>query len=328
MNEPGVWILAELEGSLPARITFELLGAGRALADALGQPLGALLMGAGVTPLASQLITLGADRVVVADHPSLQPASSLPSVDLVSATLSQLTATHLLAGHTPFGVELAGRIAYRLETGLVTACTSLVTEGEQVVGVRPLPDGGTARVIATSRPGIFTLRPGHHAWPTAAPDRQGEVMALEIPADREASRIRVLESVPEPARPLPMAEVVVAGGLGMGGPEHWPLLERLASLLGGTVGASRSAVEAGWRPDREQIGLGGHLLAPRLYVACGIHGSPEHLAALRGAPTVIAIHPDPAAPMMRRADIAVHGDPRDVLPAWIDALTQASKSDR
>lgn len=319
----GVWILAEQESGLPARITFELLAAGRRLADALGQPLGALVAGAGVSPFASQLIALGADRVMVADHPSLTPESYEPYLELLASAQSALAPAWILAGHTRLGIELAGRLAVRLEAGLVTACTGFEVEGDTVVGWRPLPDGGMARVRPVGLPGIFTLRPSHHEWPAELPDRTGELVALEILAETLASRVKLLHSAPESRVPLGVADLVVAGGLGMGGPEHWHLLERLASMLGGALGASRGAVDARWRPDSELIGLSGHAICPRLYVAFGIKGSAEHMAGLRGAPWVIAINPDPAAPIMRRADLAIVADAHALLPVLIDTLGQA-----
>ncbi|HEY9856314.1 MAG TPA: hypothetical protein V6D05_11285 [Stenomitos sp.] len=191
----SVWILAELEGSLPTGLTFELLTAGRMLADGLGQPLGAVVIGSGVTPFAGQLVSLGADRVVVADHPSLHPDLSEPYVDLATQAMAPFGPTHLLAGHTPLGVEVAGRLAVRAQAGLVTACTGLGLAGGAVVAERP-SDGGLARIGVTSPLAIFTLQPGHHAWPSANAERSGEVMALELPAEGLISRIQLLESMP------------------------------------------------------------------------------------------------------------------------------------
>lgn len=326
MSAPGLWIVAELAGGLPSRSTFELLAAGRSLADALGQPLGAFLLGTGVAPLANQLVRLGADRVLVADAPGLTPEAPEAWVEALAAALSALGPAWILAGETRLGTELAARLAVRLEAGLVTGCTGFETEGSGIVALRPLPDGGVARVITTGSIGLMTLRPGSYGWPSEAPERQGEVGALELPAEPQAARIRLLEMTPAPTLRLDDAQVVVAGGLGMEG--HWPLLERLASLLGAAVGASRGAVQSGRRPAAEQIGLTGQVIAPRLYVACGIHGSAEHMAGLRGAPRLIAINPDPGAPIMRHADLAVCARAEEVLPRWIDALLQAANTDR
>lgn len=322
----GVWILAEQDGGLPARITFELLAAGRRLADDLGQPLGALVVGAGVSSFAGKLAALGADRIVVAEHPALAPESYEPYVELLTSALSALMPGWILAGHTRLGTELAGRLAVRLEAGLITACSGFEVSDGRVVGRRPLPDGGAVRAVPLSAPGLFTLLPGRHAWPVERPDRPGEVLSIEVMADVLVSRLERLEVTPDPRVPLRLADVVVAGGLGMGGPEHWHLLERLASLLGGSLAASRGAVDAGWRPPAELVGLSGQVVTPRLYIAAGIRGSAEHMAGLRGAPWVIAINPDPKAPLMRRADLAVVADARELLPVLLESLGQAPRT--
>lgn len=199
----GVWILAELDGGLPARITFELLTAGRRLADALGQPLGVVMAGPGASALTSQLVRLGADRVAAADLPAVTPETIR---EVLVGAWPQLEPTCLLAGHTPFGTEVAARLAVRLEAGLVTDCVGLEAVGDTVVGLRSLPDGGMARVIAKGPLGLMTLRPGLTPWPTEAPERSGAVVPLEVPADIPAPCLRILESTPVPAVRLTDAE--------------------------------------------------------------------------------------------------------------------------
>ncbi len=187
----SVWILAELDGRLPARITFELLTAGRIIADALGLPLGALVLGPGAATFAPQLVRLGADRVAVADHPALSLEASL---ELVTAALPALGATWLLAGHTRPGTELAARLAVRLEAGLLTACTALDCTDGAVTGTRSLPDGGTARVAVTTPVGVLTIQPGTFAWPAEEPERPGDVVRLEVPTEVSAARVRLLSA--------------------------------------------------------------------------------------------------------------------------------------
>lgn len=185
----SVWILAELEEGLPTGLTFELLSAGRALADSLGLSLGALMLGPGAAAFGPQLVRLGADRVAVAEPPSWPPEACL---EIVAAALLSLDAAWVLAGHTRYGSELAARLAVRMEAGLMTACTALEVTDSAVTGVRSLPNGGTARVIVTTPCGLATLVPGGHPWPTEAPERTGEVLTLDLPPEAPA-RIRLLE---------------------------------------------------------------------------------------------------------------------------------------
>ncbi|HLI26743.1 MAG TPA: electron transfer flavoprotein subunit alpha/FixB family protein [Chloroflexota bacterium] len=314
----GVLVLAEQNEGRLAAISAELLGAGRALADTLGEPLGAALIGE--RALGEQLVAAGADRVYLLDAPTLQPflvETALAAVEqLVRATQPRA----VLFGHTANGRELAPRLAVRLGVGLAPDVSSLRWDAElgAVVASKPIAGGlAIAEQVPQGTPQLVTVRPKTQAPPESRPGHLGRIEPFAVDLSGVQPRARVLERVREraTAQRLEDAEVVVAGGRGLGGPEHFRYLEDLAEVLGGVVGASRVAVDAGWiAPDR-QVGLTGKITSPKLYIAVGISGAMQHMAGCANARTIVAINTDPDAPIFQKAHYGIVGDFKKVLPA-------------
>lgn len=317
----GVWVFVEVAGQQAHPVSWELLGAGRRLADALGVTLAAVVLGHDVGELAPQAITFGADRVYVVDHPELSGYRTAPfargCVDLVLKHHPEI----MLIGATSLGRDLAGAVATQLGTGLTADCTGLEIEAgtRLLLQTRPAFGGNIMATIRTKshRPQMATVRP--RVMEAAAPDpaRPGEIIAESLnltAADRRVSIVG-FESADTLEKPdLSFAEVIVSGGRGLGGAAGFEMLGELAQALGGVVGASRGAVDAGWISHDHQVGQTGQTVRPRLYVACGISGAVQHRVGMQAADLVVAINSDPNASIFQFATYGVVGDIHKIVP--------------
>lgn len=306
--------------------SLELLSAGRVLSEQSGRPLVALLIGNGITAFAGGMFSCGADQVLVADHPGLGTSQLDPLLETI-AHLCQASPPHvMLMGHTMPGQELAGRLAVRLNAALVSDCVALRVEAERIEAVHPI-FGGTLLATASpkSYPLIATIRPRAFPCPQEERNRSGHVISCAVDEKWLGSRTTIQDLIQKivPLSSLPDADVVVAGGMGMGAPGTFQLLEALAAALKGVVGCTRAVVEAGWRPYSEQIGLTGQTISPRLYLACGIHGATQHLDGIRSSRTLVAVNSDANAPLMKMADLALVGDARELIPILLEDLRTA-----
>jgi len=326
----GVWVFAEQRLGVLAPVTFELLGEARRLAAALGVKVAAVLLGDRVEPLSQALLTAGADKVYVAEHPLLQDFLE----ETYAAALTELARTYqpeiILAGATYLGRAFIPRVAAALKTGLTADCTAFAIDPDQrlLLQTRPAFGGNIMATIITPRtyPQMATARPGvfKPAAPEAAP--AGEVIRVELPALHKPPRSRFVGTVAEIKEriPLNVAEVIVAGGRGLKEAKNFKLLEELADLLGGAVGATRGAVDAGWIPYAHQIGQTGKTVSPKLYFAVGLSGATQHLVGMQSSDVIVAINKDPQAPIFQVADVGLVGDLFEIIPA----LIQEIKKDR
>lgn len=316
----AVLIVGETQDGRLATISAELLGAGRRLADELGGELAALLVGSGVAALAADAAALGADRVLVADHPALADYVGDLWTPVVAEAIKRADPAVVLLGQTFIGRELGPRVAFRLGAGLTTDCTALRIEAGRVVATKPVYGGSAvAEYAATTRPAVATLRP--RAFPAAepVPGRTAPVEPLAVAPDPAAARTKLVETVRAAAAEGPTlkdAKIVVAGGRGLGGPENWHYVEELARALGAAVGATRAVTDAGWVPPSYQVGLTGATISPDLYITVGISGAVQHLAGISGARNVVAINKDPEANIFKHARYGVVGNWKEVLPAF------------
>ncbi len=324
MREPQIWVFIEQRRNVVHDVGLELLGKARELADASGGMVTALLLGGGVLPLADTLISFGADIVLVADHPALEPYRLLPYTQVLAEACRVRKPDIMLFGATSLGVELAPRLAARLKTGLSAHCIDLQLDADgHLLQMVPGWGGGVVATIKTPehRPQMATVMPGVMKKPRPAP-RSGQVIPLTPGEDLDLSGPRVLEVHRDEPKELPLetAEVVVAGGFGIGGQEGWQLLEELARLLGGAVGATRPPVDEGWATEEQMIGQSGKTVRPRLYIGVGISGMSHHVVGMDESEFVVAINTDPKAAIFEFADLAIVGDYREIIPLLLDEL--------
>jgi electron transfer flavoprotein alpha subunit len=318
----GVWVVAEhLHGQL-RRGTHELLGEGRRLADTLGVELSAVLLGDDVQPLANDLIAHGADRVYLAQDPVLAHCRTGPYTDVLVGMVNQHKPEIVLISATPQGRDLAPRVAARLSAGLTADCTGLEIDEKDrlLVQTRPAFGGNLMATIVCreARPQMATVRPGVMKALDPDPSRTGEIVEVPVHLDERSVLAKIVEIVQQETDGqvnLQDAEIIVSGGRGLGKPENFALIRELAAALGGAVGASRAAVDAGWIPAYHQVGQTGRTVQPKLYIACGISGAVQHLAGMASSDVIIAINKDPAAPIFNIATYGIVGDLFEVVPA-------------
>ncbi|MFC1962428.1 electron transfer flavoprotein subunit alpha/FixB family protein [Chloroflexota bacterium] len=325
--EKGVLIYAEMQEGKLVPVTGELLGAGKKLADALGEELSAILIGSDVSSSASEVIALGAQKVYVVDDPLLKDYLTDSHVMAMEQALRQIQPQILLMGQTEIGRDLAPRLAFRLKTGVSTDCTELSIDAETKFLLQSRPVyGGNARAVFSSptKPQIATVRAKAMEPLAKDPSRQGETVALKVELETAKIRARVLKRVKEEVAGVKLEEasVVVGGGRGINGSEGFQQLEALAGLFKGAVGASRPPIDNNWLPSSQQIGLTGKIIAPELYISVAISGSSQHMAGCSGAKTIVAINKDPEANIFKEARFGVVGDWKQVLPAFTEKVKE------
>ena len=344
-DSKNIWVFIEQEsggsaaGGQIADVSLELLAKGNELAQTLGSQVWGLLFGHQVKNLAEKVIQYGADRVLVADHPELELYRTLPYTRVAVDLIQQYQPNIFLMGATPVGRDLAPRVASAVQVGLTADCTDLQIGDYEyrkekkiykdlLLQIRPAFGGNIIATIVNpkTQPQMATVREG--VMQANQPDtiRQGEIEIVEPTFESGDFALKVLsKEVREPSVRLKDAPVVVAGGGGVSDPEDFQLIEELAHVLGGEVGASRAAVDAGFVSSEHQIGQTGATVRPRLYIAAGISGAIQHRTGMDESNKIIAINTDPDAPIFQVAHYKIVGDLADVLPLLIQALREKAR---
>ncbi|MDD7795783.1 electron transfer flavoprotein subunit alpha/FixB family protein [Clostridium sp. 'White wine YQ'] len=326
----GVWVFAEQREGELQKVSLELLGEGRKIADKLGVELTALLIGSNVSGLAEELGTHGADRVLVAEDALLEHYTTDGYTKVICDLANERKPEILFIGATFIGRDLGPRVAARLTTGLTADCTSLDidAEGKFLLATRPAFGGNLMATIACQdhRPQMATVRPGVFSKIETAGNK-AEIEKVEVKLTEADVRTKVVKIVKEKKDIVDIseAEFIVAGGRGVGSEENFKLLQELAEALDGTVAASRAAIEKGWIDKDLQVGQTGKTVRPSIYIACGISGAIQHVAGMQESDLIIAINKDASAPIMQVADYAIVGDLTKVLPeltAQVKALKE------
>ena len=331
MAANGVLIVGEITEGRLSPTSKEVLAAGRALADGLGQELAIGLLGWGLEGVAGEAFSFGADKVYAVENPLLEEFQ----VDFHLAALDKLcrevSPNVLLLGRTIAGREVAPRLAFRLGVGLAQDCLELRIDPEtgRLLANRPVYGGNAMAIVACiDTPQIAAIRPKTCDPLDADESRQGEVVPFNVEIDSSMARAKVVDVVKEEVEGVKLedARIVVAGGRGLGGPEPFADLEELARVIGAGVGASRAAVDSGWVPPSWQVGLTGKTITPDLYITVGISGASQHMAGCSGAKVIVAINKDPDANIFKESLFGVVGDWKQVLPAFTEALRDLVKS--
>jgi len=309
-------------------VSYEMLGEGRKLADALGEKLIAVLLGHGMRSQADDLVKYGADKVYYVDGEGVARFRDDTYAWFVTDFINKEKPSIFLAGATAIGRSFIPKVAAKVYGGLVADCTKLEidTEKRLLLGTRPAFGGNLMATIICPhhRPQMATVR--HKVMKQAVRDdsRTGEVKVVEVSGAGFTERTKILDIIKEVESTVNIAEadIIVSGGRGMQKPENFSLIRDLAEVLGGAVGASRAAVDAGWIPYSHQVGQTGKTVCPKLYIACGISGSVQHMAGMQSSDFIIAINKDPEADIFQIANLGIVGDVLEVLPALTAAFKE------
>lgn len=321
----GVFIFIEqVDGNIHG-VSYELLGKGLDLARSLRARMTAVLLGNEVADLTGKLARFGAERIVVVDDPALDRYMTEPYTKALAAVIESYKPEILLLGATAIGRDLAPKVSARVHTGLTADCTKLeIDDTDNLSMTRPAFGGNIMATIQCTRhrPQMATVRPGVMQRITPRENPEYAVEKFDVPGLAAARNVEILDVVKRIDQRIDItdAKVLVSGGRGMGGPEHFVLLEKLACLLGGTVASSRACVDAGWLPKERQVGQTGKTVRPDLYIACGISGAVQHLAGMEESEIIVAINKDENAPIFDVADFGIVGDALKIIPILSEAI--------
>jgi len=324
----GVLFFAETSGDGLKKSAFELATVARQLAEDLGGPWSAVMIGEGLGEVVAALGRRGVPRVYVVDDAALGRYSPDGFSLAIAAAAEQADPEVVLLAASATGKDLGPATAARLGAGMISDAVEVSIDEGKIRAVRPVY-GGKARitvepaelpVVLSVRPNVFEPAEDHEA--------KAEEVPVSIDLTGEAIRAVVTEILEPEERHIDLteADIIVSGGRGMKGPENFHLIEELADALGGVVGASRAVVDAGWRPHSEQVGQTGKTVSPKLYVACGISGAIQHLAGMSSSKCIVAVNKDPEAPIFKVADYGIVGDVLEVLPALTQAVREKVSS--
>ena len=308
----GVFVITEQRDGAFRKVSFEAVSEGRRIADGLGAAVTAVVLGSGVEDFAGELEKYGPDKILVADDAALADYTTDAYSNVLADLVGSVDPAVILIGATIQGKDLSARLAARLDAGLAMDCTAVQLADGKLTCTRPMFGGkifadvqieGDMQFIAI-RPNVMEIAETAKACVIENPAVQvGELKTTIVEKNIDAGeKIELTE-----------ADIVVSGGRGTGG--NFEVIDQLAEALGGAVGASRSAVDEGWRPHSDQVGQTGKVVSPVLYVACGISGAIQHLAGMSTSKYIVAINKDPEAPIFSKADLGVVGDLFDVVPA-------------
>ena len=318
----GVWVFIESTDCVPAKVSWELLGVGANLAASLGVELCAVVIGSHVDGLCQEAFSYGATKSYLIDAPLYQYYRTAPYLEAMCHLVLKYKPEVVLMGATGLGRDLAGAVATRLGTGLTADCTGLaIDERRNLLQTRPAFGGNIMATILCerNRPQMATVRPHVMPMPSKNANPSGEIIPETMDLKEDDIFTKVMEVINDATHSesvdIAGAEFIVSGGRGMMAKENFRLLQELAEELGGVVGASRSAVDAGWMPVERQVGQTGKTVRPKIYIACGISGAIQHLVGMQDSDLIIAINRDREAPIFEVATYGIVGDLFQIVPA-------------
>lgn len=322
-DNSGILVVAEMVDGAPTTLTYELLSLARQIAGDFGGIVSAAILGDGVNGTAQDLIAHGANRVHVADDKIFDAYQADAWLPVLTTLASSTKPAVILLGHTSSGADLGPRLAFRLGTTIATACVAAAVSDGKLMLTRPCYGGNAQEVLSfRTSPAVATVKAKAVAPAPADANRIGETIKIDhaFTADVVRTKIRERTIGSSQGSQLENANVVIAGGRGLNGPEGFKLAEELAKLLGGAVGASRVACDLGWVPHSYQVGLSGRTVAPELYIALGISGAGQHMAGCASSKNIISINTDKDAEIFKFSRFGVIGDCSQILPSLIEEI--------
>jgi len=305
-----VWIFVELREKGIKKVSLELASKAREIADTLGEKVGAVILGGKVKHLCDDIAAYGVDVTYIAENDNLVDYNTSNYAGILTGLISKYKPNIVIFPATHLGRDLAPRVAATLEVGLTADCTGLSIKDGLLLQTRPAFGGNIMADIISqnARPQMATVRPNVMKIQDPDYSRKAEIISIPVDIDPKATRI-------------------ISGGRGMGSAENFKILEDLAETINGVVGASRAAVDVGWRPRTDQVGQSGKTVSPKLYIACGISGKIQHQVGMKGSDTIIAINTDPEAPIFDIADCGIVGDLFEIIPALNEELKKNLSKD-
>ena len=326
----GIWIFAEQRDGKLAEVALEMLGGALKLATKTGEEVSAVLLGDGIGALADELAAYGADKVFVADNPALKFYTNEVYAPVVASLVEKHKPSMFLLGGTSMGMDLAPRVAAKVGTGLSAHAVDVDIDKDGCMIAHVPSFGGSVMAsiaCAKHRPQMSTIPAGFLQKPEKQPGRKAVVerVAVQPPKSLRTKVVEIFHDEPK-SKPLNQADVVIAGGFGVGSKDGWKLVEELASTLGGSVGATRPACDEGWAKLEDQmIGQSGKTIRPKLYIGIGISGAMHHLIGIKDSKVIVSINNDEKAPIAPASDYVLVGDFKQIVPALVRELQEAKK---
>ncbi len=319
---PGILTFAEQRDGTLRRASLEVVSEAKRLAEGLGGTVATVVVGPGTDSLASELASFGADTVHVFDDASYGDYATEAWAAAVTSVIAATSPSVVFFPMTALGKDLAPRVAAKADAGLASDCVALEIKDGRLSARRPMYAGkALATVEWVGEPQMASLRP--NVFPLGTPDTSRTPEVVKGTADTSSrAKVTAVEAAAQGKVELSEAQIIVSGGRGLKGPEHFSLITDLAEAMGAAVGASRAVVDAGWVDHQMQVGQTGKTVSPTLYVACGISGAIQHLAGMSSSKFIVAVNKDPDAPIFKVADYGILGDVFEVLPK----LTEAAKA--
>ena len=303
----------------------EVLGMARKIVGHIGGQVATALVGANVSPLTQELFAFGADRVYLVENEKLKEFHANMYLRILQEIAQKAEAKIILVPTETMGLDIGARLAFRLEAGLVTDCTDFEIQNGKILFIKPVYGGKALAKIKVDAPiSLVTVRSRAQEPILADSNKKGELTIVALEDLAIPPETRLIEKIEEKEEEIPLedAKIIISGGRGIAGMEAFEQLRKMAKILGGAVGASRAAVDAGWAPPSLQVGQTGKIVSPELYFAIALSGSSQHVAGMSGSKMVVAINRDPEAPVFRIANLGIVEDYRNVLPTLIDELKQ------
>lgn len=327
----NILVFLEIKDEKILKVSLESLGAARKIADENAKEVVGVLIGKGIEKLAIEAIAYGSDKVIILDSEKTSKYSLDTYEEVMEQIINKYNPSMLLLGSTQYGKELAAVISQKFNSGCVNDCIDIRKNENEGIVFTASVYGGTVladMILDESTPQIITIRSGSFKKIEMDSEKKGEIIQEIVEFKEKEIKNRVLEAVKEISESIDLesAEVIVAGGRGMGSEENFKVLGELCKLLGGVMGATRPAIEANWISRAHQIGQSGKIVSPKLYIACGISGAVQHISGITGSDYIVAINKDEDAPIFEIANVAIVGNAMDIIPTMIEEIRKRKVS--